>query len=213
MSFDRREVSPWADPPLDPLEQALLQKEEEAEAEQIDFVELPDSRKAAAKWVRRLVRFLGPGDRYLVYAHHVHGMTQTEIAAALGTTQPAVQSRLAKAVEHLRFAESLRTWNCTAARIRADLTPVVGESLAAYSVALWRERWSQASTARRLRLHPSTARVRLVALRAALKEHSDDPTIEPYAADLARIDEAKFRGSGSSQKGPHAVNFAAAGIK
>ena len=197
---------------MDP-EQALLQKEEDAEAEQIDFVEPPDSQKAAAKWVRRLVRFLGPGDRYLLDAYYLKDMSQTAIAAALRTTQPAIQARIAKALEHLRFAESLRTWNRKPSRIRADLAPVVGEAAADYAVALWRERWSQASTARRLGLHPSTARVRLVALKAALDEHSDDPTIEPYAEDLARIDEAKFRGSGSSQKGPHAVNFAAAGIR
>ena len=52
--------------------------------------------------VREALAELEPKDRLVVVGIHIHGYTQTQVATAMGISQPAVAKRLKKAETRLR---------------------------------------------------------------------------------------------------------------
>lgn len=175
-------------------------------------VELPRARKIPPRVLAVIREFLPKEEALFLEKHLMQGQSQRSIGGHIGHGKTSVQYRIHRALERIRWALELETWNKTSTEVWTDLsgTLTTGQTVFAYS--LWSNSWNQTMTARELRTTQSDVRVRIMRLHDAMNHKvtahvvSDAPRyprLEPYWRDLAVIIRARAWCMGTGQRQGH----------
>lgn len=199
-----RIASPEGDP-----ESILIAREEP--------VELPRPRKIPPRVLAVIREFLPKEEAYLLEAHLMQGQSQSGIGDRLGHRKTSIQYRIHRAMERIRWALALETWD----KSREEMWRELGEALTfeqtSFAWTLWSQRWNQTGTARELQSTQSAVRVRIIRLHRTMDEVVTDFAIsggprqiriEPYFRDLTAVIQAGAWCMGTGQKqGRRAIGF------
>lgn len=151
---------------------------------------LSQSPRQAKRLQLILTRFLSVEESHLLQAYYGLGQSQAALAEHLGIFENSLQYRLARALERVRWAMQLETWNRSRRAMIKALGGVLGNDTP-FAIALWVNRWNQSRTADWIGSTQSRVRVRTLRLYDVLKGAADDRRVRPYARDLGRVIEGR----------------------
>jgi len=191
-------------------EDALIQAESGAIDRVIDRLHVAAPMVGPPRWLsnkllRALQHFVPPEESFLLQAHFIHGQTQASLGDHLGTSQQAIQIRLQRTIERVRWIIGLETWEHTADEIRRNLAGCLTPAELRLVVVVWGCRWNQSRAAHLLKTDQSSVRKHLIRLLARM-QISDAAPLAPYSRDLAKVFEARawcFGLSRAQNRVPH----------
>jgi hypothetical protein len=203
VSLTARHMATMASTEADP--ETMMMRAEEGREDGED----PDAPKITKKLQVVMAKFLPAEESFLLEACFLHGQSQSAIADRLGVIEQSIQHRIGRALERVRWALQLKTWNRTPRAIRRALGSALTPSDTRFAVALWHCRWNQSRTAWWIGSTQSRVRIRIMHLHESLKDSAHDRKVAPFLWDLTKVIDAKAWCAGTAQvQGQRAVKWA-----
>lgn len=179
--------------------------------------ELPKPKKIPPRVLAVIRHFLPPEEAFLLESHLMQGQAQRSIGARLGRGKTSIQYRIHRALERIRWALTLQTWNKTREEMWSDLGEALTYEQTNFTHVLWTNRWNQTGTGRYMGMTQSEVRVRIIRLHRTMDDVVTDfaisggprhLSVEPYFRDLTSVIQAGAWCMGTGQvQGKRAISF------